>query len=299
MVSKNSFAQGCSDAGFCTLGAMRPNQPFSRTAPIQLISTELSAYNAGTKFGDHIQNLGIDFNFLIKQKHGLQVKTNYNWVQGPLAETKGLGDLSLSYTRSISLDEGKRLSLTLGGKIPSGKPNKTSSDGRPLPMYYQSTLGTYDLIAGISYSNGAWLVASAIQHPLNKVENRFKWGAWKGSENETKAREYPVSDKLYRGTDAMLRVERNFRSSRWNGYLGLLGIYRISPDRITLPATGLRTNVSSSNGLVLNVIAGAGYRINPHHGLKILGGYAPLKRKTNPDGLSREWVATFYYEYRF
>ena len=48
------FSQGCSDAGFCTMGAMRPDQPFSKKLNIRLRSVSLTQYIGLTKFDDKI-----------------------------------------------------------------------------------------------------------------------------------------------------------------------------------------------------------------------------------------------------
>ncbi len=295
----DAYSQGCSDAGFCTMGAMRPNQPVLNTRAFRFVSAELNYGQGGTKFHDLIKNITMDLNCQIRKNWAVQLKLPYVLVDGPLAKTSGMGDVSLSFSRKIVVRETRQLAVTVGTKIPSGVPDKRSADGRPLPMYYQTTLGTYDLIAGLSFQTAKWMMAGAVQVPLNTADNNFKWGAWKDSPQEAIARTYPVADDIRRGADWMLRVERNFRSSKWNGYLGLLSIYRFVPDRIKLPATGERTYVTGSNGLVLNAVGGVGYMITARQGLKFLGAFAPIKRKINPDGLSRLWVLSVGYEYRF
>ncbi|HEY8934158.1 MAG TPA: hypothetical protein VIM65_03025, partial [Cyclobacteriaceae bacterium] len=37
-------SQGCSDAGFCTMGAMKPDQPFNKKIEFKLRSMEVSFY---------------------------------------------------------------------------------------------------------------------------------------------------------------------------------------------------------------------------------------------------------------
>ena len=39
-----AFSQGCSDAGFCTMGAMRPDQAYSKRVDLRLRSLELNYY---------------------------------------------------------------------------------------------------------------------------------------------------------------------------------------------------------------------------------------------------------------
>ena len=107
-------------------------------------------------------------------------------------------------------------------------------------MYYQTSLGTYDFITGISLINRKWLFATGIQIPLNRNKNQFLWQAWETSdEDPAYIVEYNQAKELKRGIDVMFRAERNFRLSRFNFGIGALPIYRISNDEITGP-TGIR-----------------------------------------------------------
>ncbi len=246
---KNSiFAQGCSDAGFCTMGAMRPDQPFSKKINIRLRSVSLTQYIGLTKFNDTILSYIAEVNVSISDKWQAQIKLPYTFVQGPLANTKGVGDISLSLTRAIIQKTEWQLNATLGAKIPTNNANFQNDIGLALPMYYQSSLGTYDIIAGISFINKNFLLAAGVQHPFNQVDNGFKWGEWQEHPLTEIANQYPVSQFLDRGTDAMLRVEYNLRFSKWSMNIGILPIYRFTPDIITDPITGERTEIDKSKG---------------------------------------------------
>jgi hypothetical protein len=165
-------------------------------------------------------------------------------------------------------------------------------------------LGTYDLISGISLINRKWLFATGIQIPLNQNNNQFLWGAWSGSEEDPAYIEkYFRAKELQRGTDVMLRAERNFRFSRLNFSLGLLPIYRITSDEIALKnsKTGQfeRVKPDGTKGLALSGIFTAGYSFNSRSGVKLLLGRKFIQRADNPDGLTRHAVSSFTYFYRF
>jgi hypothetical protein len=100
----------------------------------------------------------------------------------------------------------------------------------------------------------------------------------------------------------MLRVERNFRLSRFNFSAGLLPIYRIVSDRIT-NFQGIRTSKdgagNEAEGLALSWITTAGYNFNVKSGIKLLVGHKIVQREFSPDGLTRELVTSFTYSYRF
>jgi len=171
-------------------------------------------------------------------------------------------------------------------------------------MYYQTSLGTWDLISGISLINKHWLIATGIQIPLNQNKNNFDWHRWNTNDPGEFAyvQEYANATGLKRGVDVMLRVERNFRFSRLNFSTGLLPIYRITPDVIT-NAAGLRTSINAKNekavGLAMSWIVTAGYNFNVRSGVRLLVGHKIVQRAFSPDGLTRELVSSFTYIYRF
>jgi hypothetical protein len=293
------YSQGCSDAGFCTMGAMRPNQHYSKTIENKPHALDISQYLGITRFGDVILVYTADVNFTIKTKNQFQIKLPFQMVRGSLANTNGTSDLSLSYTRNIITSNNFQLNASIGTKIPTMEPNLKSSDGRPLPMYYQTSLGTYDLIAGISIITKKWLFATGYQQALNDVNNEFIWGAWKTSDKFDKASSYPVSKDLYRGSDIMARVERNFRSSKFNAYIGLLGIYRITKDKVYSVADKAVLPKDGTTGLALTALSGVGYRITTKFAIKTMIGVQLMQRDLNVDGLSRDFVQTFGVEYKF
>jgi hypothetical protein len=298
LITGTSVGQGCSDAGFCTMGAMKPDQPFNRKIDFRLRTMELSFYRGTTTLSPKIFVATADLNFSINSKTSFQLKIPFQSVKGSMGKTSGLSDLSLCVTRSLISTEKFDVNLSVGGKIPSNN-SDLEKDGRPLPMYYQTSLGTYDFITGVSLITSKWLFATGIQMPLNKNENAFNWGAWTGSEHSAEyIAKYAPARNLKRGTDIMFRAERNFRYSRFNFSLGLLPIYRITNDEIETN-TGERIKPEGAKGLALSGIATAGYQFNVRTGIKVLFGHKIVQRDVNPDGLTREMVTTISYFYRF
>jgi hypothetical protein len=77
-----------------------------------------------------------------------------------------------------------------------------------------------------------------------------------------------------------------------------LPIYRINHDQITL-ADGSRVKPAGAIGLAMSGIATAGYSFNVRSGIKLLAGRKITQRDYNPDGLTRHFVSTISYYYRF
>jgi len=290
-------AQGCSDAGFCTMGAMKPDQPFNKKIELRLRSMEISFYRGTTTLTPIVYVATADLNFSLNQKTSFQVKLPYQAVSGRLANTSGIGDISLCITRSIRKTEKYDINFSIGGKIATNKSNKRSDENDPLPMYYQTSLGSYDFITGISLICKKWLFATGIQHPFNRNSNEFI-GNWSDQDEIMYVHKYSWARHLRRGTDVMARIERNFRYSRFNFSLGLLPIYRINHDQITL-ADGSHVKPAGAIGLAMSGIATAGYSFNVRSGIKLLAGRKITQRDYNPDGLTRHFVSTISYYYRF
>jgi hypothetical protein len=295
-----SFSQGCSDAGFCTMGAMKPDQPYNKKIKVKLLSMEMSFYRGTTTLTPIVYVATADLNFSLNGKNSFQVKLPYQFVDGQLANTSSIGDISLCFTRNIFSSDKFDLNLSLGGKIPTNASDK-NTHGLPLPMYYQTSLGTYDFITGLSLINRKWLFATGIQIPLNQNNNQFTWSAWDGDKERAYIDRYAQAKDLKRGVDIMFRVERNFRLSRLNFSVGLLPIYRITSDEIT-NGKGLRTSSEKGNnaiGLALSAIGTVGYNFNVKSGIRLLVGHKIVQREFSPDGLTRELVSSITYVYRF
>jgi len=308
IINEQLIAQGCSDAGFCTMGAMKPNQSFGKKLEIRLQSVELSQGYGFTKFGTHIWATTLDANFSINSKTTFQAKLPYMVTSGRLGDTHGFSDISLSLSRNVYNSEHYQIGVTIGTKIPTNKADMTSREtGAPLPMYYQTSLGSYDLIFGASLISRNWLFAVGYQQALNANNNQFARNLVASDDGNSaiipQARLlYPPGNQLFRGKDVMVRIERNFRFARFNFFIGLLPIYRFTKDTIVLPTSGNRVEVQGSDGLAFNILTGFGYQFSTKSGVKFLYGKQELdgiSRVKNPDGLSREWVMSVAYLYRF
>lgn len=328
-----SSGQGCSDAGFCTMGAMRPNQAYSSKLKLILKSVEISQYYGLTSFYLKVIAYNTDINIGVSRRFSIQAKLPYQFVQGFLANTQGLGDVSLSTTFNAYASESLQINVSLGAKIPTNDANlkaetKLKSNGQvvsaPLPMYYQTSLGSYDAIAGISMISRKWLYAVGYQQALTSNGNDFLWGRWNKTEDSAVAAQYPISKQLRRGTDVMARIEHNMRFTNWNIYAGLLAIFRITNDRIITPS-GTTYEVKTKDymlgeeklpfvtgNMALSLLIGGGYRFTTKSGIKAMIGYRLVDRASleifggkekmfhkNPDGLSRMLVTNVGYEYRF
>ena len=292
------IAQGCSDAGFCTMGAMKPDQNFNRQAKLKLRSIALQYYRAKTTASPIIDAVTLELNLALGDKMTGQIKLPYQQVTGILGENSGLGDISLSVTRNVLTKSKWELKGSLGLKIPTGNSRARAENGLTLPMYYQTSLGSFDVIAGLSFLSKNWLFAVGYQQALTANENDFTYGEWVRFSDKAYLGKYDVGIGLRRGTDIMFRAEHNIRFSNYSFNFGVLPIYRISRDRGIIRSRKNEGKVDTT-GLALSILGGFSYHLNVSSSFKFIYGYKLTDRATNPDGLTRNWVVNATYEVRF
>lgn len=302
------FGQGCSDAGFCTMGAMKPDQTFNKKAKLKLRSIEVSYYRGQTTLTPVVYVAGVDATLGIGENMALQVKLPYQWVNGNFDKTSGMGDISLSLTRKVIDGDNFDFSATIGTKIPSNKSDlkssgkkKPLSEGLVLPMYYQTSLGSFDFVAGASLLSSKWLFATGIQAALTANNNTWWPGEWLPPvyPSESYVRSYDVATKLKRGTDIMFRAERNFRFTKYSFNVGALAIYRITKDQTEDRSTGEYVKLEGTTGLAFTLLASFTYNVNINSSIKLAYGKKLTDREVNPDGLTRHEVMTLGYLFRF
>lgn len=294
------WGQGCSSAGFCTMGALKADQKFSLSKKIKLNYIEINQLVAFSGLGETINATTLDAAVSVGTKNQLQWRVPYAWVNGPLASTKSLGDVYLTYTRNLIATPHYSINASVGTKFPRFTTALATPEGLPLPMYYSPSLGTYDIILGLSFNNKNWLVGGGYQQALgnNIIDNQFIASDWENTPLANQATRYTNSKNLRRGADAMLRLQRKFHIGRLGFSAGLMPVYRLTPDEIE-QEDGERIKLANSKALVITGILTGSYNLNAHSAFKILYGKTLLARESNADGLMKTSVTTIAYEWRF
>ena len=160
----------------------------------------------------------------------------------------------------------------------------------PLPMQYQSSLGTFDLIAGLTFSDKHWQFSAGYQQPLSgENKNGFLPEYWNG---KPESMNYPSTFSFNRKGDVLLRGARSFSTGNnlfFNA--GLLAIYHLGKDKYTNPFEGNRVmDIDGSQGLTLNLTGAAYWQAGKRTRLGISAGIPLAVREVRPDGLTRSWV---------
>ena len=232
---------------------------------------------------------------LVKQKLFAQLKLPYMFISGKLGSVNGVGDptFSLSY---VAKEKGRTiLSFTAGAKVPSNKAN-ASKDSLALPMTYQTSLGSSDILLGARYKYNKWDISLAYQHAFNANENGYMHVS--GIDSTSTYNKYFESNKLKRADDLAFRLNRDFKYKKAVAAVGLLFIYHMQNDVIT-NAAGQKVQATGSQGLTLNMNLAGAVRASDHIEFNYVVAAPAVVRKARPDGLTRSMVFILGFKYSF
>lgn len=281
-IGKFLVAQGCSDAGFCTMGSIK--QSAIETSK-QKLSLQLT-----NGIGDenvYVFTPGIQYDNKLNNNWAIQAKLTANVASGNLGTISGLGDVFISGSYTPTTKNKWKSTFILGTKLPLNN-GDLRKDNKPFPMQYQSSLGTIDLIAGVSITNDKWLFATAIQQPLTgRNRNTFLPAYWANAD----ASKYAPSNDFNRQGDVLLRAGYTIiANKKFNLKASLLGIYHLSEDTyIDANISNKPIEINGSDGITLNGTFAASYKINPKFSIAISAGLPFVVRDVRPDGLTRSF----------
>ena len=109
---------------------------------------------------------------IIKNKLYAQLKLPYTFVSGKLASINGLSDITFSLSYIVFSKAQSNLNLTGGVKLPTNGAN-IYKDDLPLPMVYQTSLGSTDVLIGAKYNIRKWDFTCGYQHAFNANKNEY------------------------------------------------------------------------------------------------------------------------------
>jgi hypothetical protein len=282
------WAQGCSDAGFCTIGAMQSSQANAADKDNHN-SIALSYGFGGGDVDAFIMTPQLEVTKAVGKKGSLEARLPFYTASGSIGNSSGIGDLIVNYTHSLGSSSLLSFKGTIGARVGLGNANAVDK-GLPLPMPYQSNLGSTDLILGVSAAWKNKVSASvAYQQPLVQYnENGYLPGVLVNT--DATYDDYPPSRMLNRKSDVLLRVDYHFRIKKLGFAAGPLFIYHLGKDEVTL-LNGTVANVTGSDGLTLNATASVFYSTSKWKA-DIAAGTPFVVRDVRPDGLTRAWVVT-------
>lgn len=283
--------QGCSDAGFCTLNGFKPGVPDSTLKEYKNhLSVGLSHGEA-----DHaiaIWSTYIEYHRQVSDNVGVDLKLGALNQTDKHISTTGISDLYLNVSYACM----KNTTVLGGFKIPLQDGNKQSAEGLSLPMDYQASLGTFDLILGLRYEIQKFTITAGLQQPLIQNNNHYLSERYPA---DAPFRNFQSTNNYTRSGDGLLRLTYPFKITRQLTISpSALSIYHFSEDRFS-DINGMQQSIKGSRGLTFNGTVYVDYALNKKNNLNLNLGKPFITRKVRPDGLTREYIITLEYTLKF
>lgn len=286
------FGQGCSDAGFCSIGALKDNgvpseQTYAASLAIGVgLGMGLEATSSITSY--------LEYNHAINSKWNLGAKITGGLYDGDLGSNAGPGDLYLSGSYLPKSKGNHKFSFLASLKAPLSTSDAKSDKDIPLPMEYQSSLGTFDFIGGISYLyKNKWEISTGFQLPLSGAnENeflRFPSDSIKGDFNSTR--------EFERAGDVLIRAgyKLKFMDNKLLLKPNILAIYHLAEDSYS-DIFNQRRKIENSDGLTINAGIMITRIFKNNHQLEVIAAAPLVVREERPDGLTRSFVFNIQYQ---
>jgi len=283
----NITAQGCSDAGTCSIGSLNHSYDSIQDTPKFKFSYE-QRFGLGEKFM-FISTTSFITEHKFTKTTSFLVKIPFIIATGNLGNSAGVGDVYVSVIQQLFKGTNSNLGILIGGKLRTSK-SDFKFGNRPLPMAYQSSLGTYDVIAGAQFIYKTWDFYLAYQHPFGRNQNQYLHP----EDENNKQKLYFESAYLKRGDDLALKVQKTFLLKKDQRLLvGVLPLMRLQKSEII--RNDQPETLDGSDGLTLNIYLSYSKTVKNNTIIDITAASAAIDRNYRADGLTRNFVLTLRF----
>ncbi len=281
------YAQGCSDAGVCSLKYAVAGENKNSIAVGNVSGVTDGKTFVNSSYASYARQLTKVFSW--------DAKLTAVYASGKLANNFNAGDVFTNFLYNPWQDKTKQKSLVVlaGIKIPLNAANDKAG-GKPLPMAYQASLGTYDFSSGVNFISGKWEFTHAWQVPLTR-ENKNTF-----IEEYSASDDFPSTNRFKRAADALLRVGYHVKTpgKKISFKPAVLAIYHVAKDSYE-DIYGKRQLLEGSQGLTLNANIISKYSIGKTASIELSLAAPFAVRQLRPDGLTREFTAGVEYKISF
>jgi len=282
------FAQGCSDAGICSIG-----HGFQSGDKVLKNTIEIATIFGVGEVDVKYFSPYISYTRQINEKIELSTKVTFSTTNGSFGTRGAFGDAFLIGKYSFKEKNNTQWSTLLGWKFPFTTSN-LKINGYSLPLDYQSSLGTFDLFLGTNYKIKKWDFNAAIQIPVFNNNKNSYFAEYSGTED------FPTTNLFERKSDALLRATYtlNTKNQKFSFKPNVLFIYHLSEDSYET-IFGKRENFVGSEGLTINGNLISTYNINDQKSVELSIAAPFVVREIRPDGLTRSFVLALHYKISF
>jgi hypothetical protein len=281
-------AQGCSDAGICSI-----NHGFQNATKKYRNLLEVAAiYSKGEADVAYFSPY-ISYTKLFNERFSFTSKVTMSTTHGSFGTRTQLGDAFLVGNYSFKERNNSKWSTLLGFKFPFTAAN-LKINNYALPLDYQSSLGTIDLFLGGNLHHNHFDFNVALQLPVVNLNKNSFFKEYSGSND------FPSTNLFKRQPDALLRATYSINStnSKFTFRPNLLFVYHLGEDSFE-NILGQRENIKGSDGLTINGNLVSIYHLNNQNQLELSIATPFVVRTIRPDGLTRSLVLGLQYQYSF
>jgi hypothetical protein len=275
------YSQGCSDAGFCSVGTVQHQGANKEENNNQL---KIGVSSGKADFDVNVFTTSLEYNRKIGSNFDMDVKLNFQSNSLDNTSVSALSDAFLIGNFKINKD----WKTSFGVKIPLTDGNLKENEV-VLPMDFQPSLGTFDLLLAVSKKVNKFDFSLAYQQPLSQNKNEYV---------------APLNGKFFttkgfkRSGDVLLRASYKWKfAEKFNLTPSILPIYHLANDKY-LDGT-VEKEIEKSSGLTLNANLFLNYLINESNALQLSFGSPLIVRDARPDGLTRKYVVGLQYVVAF
>ena len=283
-----SKAQGCSDAGICSIsrGFQSVSENFKNNIEVASI---FGAGEADVKYFSPYISYTKRFN----DRYSFTSKVTFSTANGSFGTRSQFGDAFLIGNYTFKEKNTKQWSALLGFKFPFTASN-LKINGFSLPLDYQSSLGTIDVFLGTNLNYKRWDFNAAIQIPVINLNKNSYFKEYSGTND------FPSTNLFERRSDALFRATYSIKTQNQKFVFkpNVLFIYHLGEDSFE-NILGVRETIIGSDGLTVNGNLGSTYLINKQNSIELSLATPFVIRDVRPDGLTRSFVAGFLYKYSF
>ncbi len=281
-------AQGCSDAGICSVGSAFQQHTKLAKNQVELAPIFGTGQADVTYFSPYIA-----YTRKLNEKFAVSSKVTFSSASGSFGTRATFGDAYLIGNYSFKEKNNKQWNTLIGWKFPFTRSN-LKINGYSLPLDYQASLGTFDLFLGTNFRYKKFDFNAAIQIPVFNLNRNSYFQEYSGTTDFVSTNLFErKSDALFRTTYTLQTMNQKFTFKP-----NVLFIYHLGEDSFE-NIYGQRQNIKGSDGLTINGNLVSSYQLNSKNSIELSVASPFLVREVRPDGLTRGFVASVHYKIQF
>lgn len=277
-------AQGCSDAGICSVGNKWEANDQSTKNTLEIATV----FGVGEADVTYISPF-IAYTRKFSEKFTLTTRVTFSSANGSFGTRASFGDAFLIGNYAFKEKNQKQWSVLSGWKFPFTSSN-LKINGYSLPLDYQASLGTFDLFLGTNLKYKKWDFNAVVQLPvLNNNKNSY-FKEFSGTDD------FPTTNLFERKSDALFRTTYTLKTKNEKLVFkpNVLFIYHLGEDSFK-NQFGKSETIKGSDGLTINGNLISAYHLNTKNSIEVSLAAPFVVRTIRPDGLTRGFVAGINY----